>query len=223
MKALLLGGILLASASASAATINIVSLTVTDFDFEMTPQLIAGHSGDTSSAETVNPAADLIAGAVDPVLSFALANVVFGPTGSEAWLVTARTAGPSSATVDTVTNQITINLGTWLTSWTQTGVVPPRQFRGCGGIYPECDALDQSPLGGLVTGTWNPATNGFEVSWVRDIAAHPFPAGTGNWTLRGTAIVPLPGAGWLLMTALGGLAALRLRGRPTASPPRSNP
>jgi hypothetical protein len=215
MKRLVLAGLLLASASATAATVNVVSLKLNDFDFVMTVQPIAGHSGDTSTAELVDATADLIAGAVDPALSFALANVSFGVAGSEAWSVAARTTAATTATIDTATNQITIDLGGWLTAWTQTGVVPPRTFRGCGGSFPECADVDQSPVGGSVTGSWDPLTNAFEVAWTRDIARHPFPVGIGNWTLRGSAVVPVPGALGLMFTALAGLGAVRLRQRAT--------
>lgn len=211
MKSLMVAGLMLASAAAPAATVSVVSLKLNDFDFVMTVQPIAGHTGDTSTSELVNATADLIAGAVNPALSFALANVSFGVTGSEAWSVTARTTGATTATIDTATNQITIDLGGWLTAWTQTAVVPPRSFRGCGGIFPQCDAVDQAPPGGSVTGTWDPLTNGFEVSFTRDIGVHPFPVGIGNWTLRGAAIVPVPGALALMVTALGGLGLARRR------------
>jgi hypothetical protein len=209
MKSLVLATLALASGAASAATIDVVSLKLTGFDFEMTVQPIAGHTGDVSTSEVINAAGDLAIGPVNPALSFTLANVSFGVTGSESWSVAARTTAASPATIDTATNLITIDLSSWTTAWTQVGVVPPRLFRGCGGSLPECDAVDQSPVGGTVTGTWDPVTNGFEVSWARDIAVHPFPAGIGNWTLRGSAIVPVPGALALMVTALGGLGLIR--------------
>lgn len=209
MKRLALATLLLASGAASAATIEVVNLKLTGFDFGMTVQPIAGHTGDVSTSEVVNAAGDVATGPVNPILSFALTDVSFGVAGSESWAVAARTTAASPATIDTATNIITIDLGTWLTAWTQTGVVPPRLFRSCGGIFPECNAVDQSPAGGTVSGTWDPLTSRFEVSWLRDIGVHPFPAGIGNWTLRGTAIVPLPATLLLLGTALVALVVVR--------------
>ena len=196
--------------STQAATVEVLSLKLTDFDFNMTVKPGAGHSGESASDKTLDTNADLLDGAVDPLLSFLLADVSFGVTGSESWRVEARTTGPSSASIDTDTNQITIELGGFLTSWTQEGVVPPRQFRGCGGVFPECDSIEQGPASGSVTGAWDPFTGNFEVSWARDIDVHPFPLGIGNWTLVGTAVVPVPAALPLLISGLGLLGAVRL-------------
>jgi hypothetical protein len=200
------------SASTYGATVEVGELRLVDFDFVMTVKPNAGHLGDTASEKSLDTSADLIAGAADPLLSFLLADVSFPGAGSESWRVEARTLGASTATIDTDTNEITINLSGWSTSWTQEGVVPPRLFRGCGGAFPECDAIDQSPATGSVTGAWDPLTGAFEVSWPSDISVHPFPLGVGNWTLRGQ-VVPVPAALPLMLSGLGLLGAMRLKRR----------
>ena len=213
MRTTLLVAITMFSLSAPAATVNVVSTRLTGFDFTLIAKPGAGHSGETSTSETLGQSTDLIAGPLDPVLSFALANVGFGVTGSESWDVQAYTTAAAPATVDTATNTLTIDLGSFVTRWQQTGVVPPRGFRGCGGGFPDCSALPQGPVGGSVTGPWDPVTGAFELAWSRDIDAHPFPRGTGLWAARGVSVVPLPAAAGLMLLALGSLGGMALRQR----------
>lgn len=68
-------------------------------------------------------------------------------------------------------------------------------------------------IGGIATGSFNEATNAFDISWTRSFTGVPFLT-SGTLSLQGTAqvaAVPLPGALLLFGTGLGGLLLTRAR------------
>lgn len=69
-------------------------------------------------------------------------------------------------------------------------------------------------IGGNASGSFNDATNAFNISWTRAFTGVPFLT-SGNFSLQGTvqlAAVPIPGAALLFASGLSGIAWLRRRG-----------
>ncbi len=73
--------------------------------------------------------------------------------------------------------------------------------------------MDQNLGSSDVTGTWDPVTGGYDMSWTATLTQGMGAGGTVTWNLQGntlqTSPVPIPGAIWLLGTALFGLQRLR--------------
>ncbi len=73
--------------------------------------------------------------------------------------------------------------------------------------------MDQNLGSENVTGTWNPATGEYDFSWTATLSQGMAAGGTVTWNLQGnilkTSPVPVPGAVWLMGTALLGLLRYR--------------
>lgn len=199
----LLAGLMLSMVAVpgNAALIAVADMSIDNFGFVLQPPAGGGYSASTAQNGAIAMDTNLVAGPRTDFLEFDL-TVDFG-VRTEDWTVNVDTTASSPATIDTTSNEITIDLSTFNTDW--SGI-------RCGATFPSCIDIAQGPAGaGTVTGAWNPVTHEFDISWQR-IMPHPFPDGIGNWTLHGIANpVPVPGALVLFVSGALGLAALARR------------
>lgn len=212
VAAALTGAILAAvSVAGSAAVLDVAQVTVTDAGFSLSPP-----QGSVSSFTVSNltPAADsnVIASAKNPLLTFDLSLNTGASTFAGPAVAYTKTA--LSAVVDTATNSIAVNFGNidsaFAVDWNGGAFcTPPR---------PDCLDVAQGPLpssagaDAVATGSWDPLTRAFSVTWTRLNNGHPFDNFTSTWTWEGVAQpVPEPGAFGLLLTGLAMLAAAALR------------
>lgn len=78
--------------------------------------------------------------------------------------------------------------------------------------------MDQNLGSTNATGTWNSVSGAYDLSWTAFLTQGPGasnPLASVTWNLQGntlsTSPVPVPGAIWLMGTALFGLQRIRLR------------
>lgn len=185
--------------------LDVASMTITGFSFTLDPPALSPGYGTTSAFNRVIGAdTNLVEGPKADVLTFDL-TLDFG-VRTEDWSATAFTTAASPATVNRDNGTFTIDLSTFTTDWDGERC-PPAAF-------PSCTGIPWGPAGGTVTGTWDPMTGAFLVAWDELLAIHPFPDGTGNWTLQGVANpVPLPAPAVLFVSGAAVLAGVRRRAR----------
>jgi hypothetical protein len=194
-----------ASLSAPAAILDVAEIQITGLSFSLT----APGPGGTFTVGPISPAldTDVVAGAKNPLANFDLSlntGVVFsGPA-------VAYTKEALPATVDTTAGTISLgfgSLGTLFTTDWAGGAF-------CTSPRPDCIDIAQGPIGGTASGTWDPATGAFQVSWTRTNEGHPFDEFTSTWTWQGTAQpVPEPATYLLVLAGLGMVALARVRRR----------
>jgi hypothetical protein len=184
-----------ASLGASAAILDLAQIDITAMTFSLTPS----GPGGTFTVSNLVPATDtnVVDGARNPLANFDLSlntGVVFsGPA-------VAYTTAALPATVDTTAGTISLGFG-------GTGTLFTMDWSGgafCTSPRPDCLDIAQGPVTGTATGTWNPVTGAFQISWTRTNDGHPFDAFTSTWTWQGTA-QPVPEPATYLLV-LGGLA-----------------
>jgi len=197
-----------------AAILGIDQMTITSGAFNLeqsgttTITPIAGFGPDTNlvGGYIGNGGSSLAAGVPDPdsILGFSLigtpVNVYTAATnlGDDKTAAGTITGGSvPTGTLDNVTNTIVMDLSSWFMNWNDTDI-----FAGTG----RADSITSM----LATGSWNPGTGAFSLTWSSLVFDGPAPE-IGHWELNGIATpatVPLPAAAWLFGSGLLGLIAI---------------
>ena len=203
--ATLLGGL----SNGAVAAIPVAYMDIQGLSFTLEPPAISpGYSPASAFNMVIGSDTNLVAGPKNPIAQFDI-TLNFAGARTEDWSALAYTTAASAATIDTLTNQFTINLATFTTDWDGPRC-PPLQF-------PTCSGIAQNPAGDTVTGTWDPITHEYSVSWDSYIPGHPFPEATGSWTMSGVAVVPEPQQWVLMLAGIGMLGGLVLRHRKSSA------
>lgn len=232
MKALQAGMVMALAAgtwaTAQAATLNVTQLSITGGGFNMGAPV--GGSG--TVALTGGPAAPLVSGTYQggstaapntygatygttntltsfsffgtPVYTFtsALADqCVPGSTCAPSGTGTI-TGGPApSGTVDTTAQTITMNMSSWFAEWNGTD-------------FNQGTNNGNAASSTIATGTYDPTTGAYTLSWHSYITGGSFNGQTGYWELTGNATTAVPEASTAAMmlvglTLVGGIATRR--------------
>jgi hypothetical protein len=195
-----------ASLGAPAAILDVVQVDIAQMSFSLTPS----GAGGTFIVGTITPGPDtnVVAGAKNPLADFNLTLDVTLDQFSGPAVAYTKAALP--ATVDTSAGTISLDFG-------NLGTLFALDWAGgafCASPRPDCNDVAQGPLGGTATGTWNPATREFLISWTRANEGHPFDEFTSNWSWRGTAQpIPEPQTALLVVAGLGLMAFAGVRRR----------
>lgn len=194
MAAVLLIGLWLMPGPAHAETVSFLNITGGSFTFNLgaygTITSDFTQAGTVITGQYQNPIMPPVA-ASGYTFSF-FTNPGPGPTAIPA---------PSAEIIGTT---ISVNLSSLFTGISGPPGAP------LSGYYLNIGNHPLSPA----TGTFNPETGAFHISWIRLYDSGPPPLLTGvDFVLNGTipAAVPIPGAALLMATALAGLVALARR------------
>lgn len=212
-------GILGATTTAQAASYSIANMNITGGGFSVDgapagfvsfsylgpdTNLVGGYIGSGGAGVDVNTANPIRIAEVSWYglpLSFYTAASNLGdattPAGTYA-------GGPvPTGIVDDVAGTISLDLSSLFGNWYD-------------GDYTAGTGRNDGTTSSLATGTWNPVTRAYSLSWDSVITGPTCPPCIGHVTLEGTASpVPVPAAIWLLGSGLAGLFGLQRRYRPT--------
>lgn len=216
---LVMAALLAASPAAIASVIDIGSMSISGGIFQWTltdPSTPGGPAPSALPLTRIGPDTDLVGGYIgngatgprgafvaDPdaivgldLLGFPI-NVytAAGNLGTPSVPVASITGGPvPTGTLDNVAGTISMELSSWFMQWRDD----------------EWNVGDSN-----ATGTWDPMTRSFNLSWSASIVGGFASGTTTTWVLEGTAYpVPIPAAAWLLGTGLVGLLG-SAAGRPS--------
>jgi hypothetical protein len=201
-------GLAATNAQAAVALLDVTEMSITGGAFELGVPPAPGNAiiaGDVAPIVTgtyqgapTNTAADSLAtfqfGFFGPVgthtadnLDGGLVSVNQGPLENPA---------PITAKVDPGAGMIYADMGSWFAFWNGT-------------------SFNQGDHN--VTGTFDPGTGAYNISWSSYISGGPFDTNTGYWQLEGVAtVVPVPAAVWMFGSAVVGFAAMAKRKKAAA-------
>ncbi|MHB1586388.1 MAG: PEP-CTERM sorting domain-containing protein [Acidiferrobacteraceae bacterium] len=235
MKALQAGMVMALAAgtwaTAQAATLNVTQLSITGGGFTMgppsstnTPDAISGgglqpltsgtFQGDfgtapdyQSSATVAGSLATFTFGPFGPVYTFTAPSACSGQdTGCAASGDTTIYPAPGGAvapsgTVDTTAGTISMNMQSWFADWN-------------GNNFNQGTNNGNTASSSVATGTYDPTTGAYSISWHSYITGGSFNGQIGYWTLTGNATTAVPEASTAAMmlvglTLVGGIATRR--------------